>query len=98
METSDSASDVVVLEVGAGAAGVGVGKVLKDLNVPRPQVVDRHEIGASFARWPRGIRSISPSFTGNTFGLLDLTAVCLDTSPAYTLNTEHPTGDSTRST
>lgn len=92
MDENESITDWDVLVVGAGAAGVGVGKVLKDLQVPSFTVADRHEVGASFARWPREMRFISPSFTGNAFGLLDLNAVCLDTSPAYTLIAEHPTG------
>ena len=92
MAENESIADWDVLVIGAGAAGVGVGKVLKDLRVPRFAVLDRHEVGASFSRWPREMRFISPSFTGNSFGLLDLNAVCLDTSPAYTLTAEHPTG------
>lgn len=82
--------DVVI--VGAGAAGIGCGKVLLDLGVERFAILERHEIGASFARWPREMRFITPSFTGNAFGLLDLNAVALDTSPAYTLQREHPSG------
>jgi putative flavoprotein involved in K+ transport len=82
--------DVVI--VGAGAAGVGMGAVLQELGVPRWTILERHEIGASFLRWPAEMRFISPSFTSNGFGLLDLNAVTLATSPAYTLHEEHPTG------
>jgi len=39
------------------------------------------------------MRFISPSFTGNAFGLLDLNAVTYTTSPAYSLQSEHPTGE-----
>jgi cation diffusion facilitator CzcD-associated flavoprotein CzcO len=82
--------DVVI--VGAGAAGVGFGVVLHDLGVERFIILERHEIGASFARWPEEMRFITPSFTSNYFGMLDLNAVALDTSPAFTLNREHPRG------
>ena len=82
--------DVVI--VGAGASGVGISHVLKTLGIERFAMLERHEVGASFLRWPREMRFISPSFTGNAFGLLDLNAVTLETSPAYTLETEHPSG------
>lgn len=82
--------DVVV--VGAGAAGVGIGIVLRELGVERFTLLERTEIGASFARWPAEMRFITPSFPSNGFRLLDLNAVALDTSPATGLQTEHPSG------
>lgn len=82
-----------VLVVGAGAAGIGTAIVLKDLGVPNVLVVDRHEIGASFKRWPKGMRFITPSFNSNNFGTLDLNSIALHTSPAYSMRTEHPTGE-----
>jgi thioredoxin reductase len=82
--------DVVI--VGAGAAGIGCGVVLRDLGLERFVILERHEVGASFARWPDEMRFITPSFTSNFFGMLDLNAVALDTSPAFTLNREHPSG------
>jgi putative flavoprotein involved in K+ transport len=81
-----------VLIVGAGAAGVGMGVVLQDLGVSNFTILERHEVAASFLRWPAEMRFISPSFTSNGFGLLDLNAVTLNTSPAHTLREEHPTG------
>ncbi|RIK32926.1 MAG: monooxygenase [Chloroflexi bacterium] len=81
-----------VLIVGAGAAGVGMGVVLLDLGVGNFTIVERYEVGASFLRWPAEMRFISPSFTSNGFGLLDLNAVTINTSPAHTLREEHPTG------
>ena len=38
------------------------------------------------------MRFITPSFNSNQFGVLDLNAVCLFTSPAFTVGVEHPTG------
>jgi putative flavoprotein involved in K+ transport len=82
--------DVVI--VGAGASGIGMAQVLTALGLERFLVVDRHEIGASFRRWPSEMRFITPSFTGNAFGQVDLNAITYNTSPAYTLDEEHPTG------
>lgn len=82
--------DVVI--VGAGAAGIGCGVVLQDLGIKRFAILERHEVGASFRRWPNETRLLTPSFTINGFGVLDLNAVALRTSPAYSLHTEHPTG------
>ena len=81
------------LIVGGGAAGIGMGCVLKDLNVEKFCVLDRGDIGASFLMWPDGTRMITPSFTSNAYGMLDLNAIALQTSPAYSLGTEHPTGE-----
>lgn len=81
--------DVII--VGAGAAGLGCAKVLADLGIEH-LVVDRYGVGASFRRWPEGMRFITPSFTSNQFGLLDLNAIALNTSPAYSLRREHPSG------
>ncbi|GIW11228.1 MAG: monooxygenase [Dehalococcoidia bacterium] len=85
----DQSYDVVI--VGAGPAGLGCARVLQELAIDHV-VVERHEIGASFRRWPEGMRMITPSFPSNQFGLLDLNACVLNTSPAYSLQREHPTG------
>jgi len=84
------AYDVVV--VGAGAAGVGIGVALQDLGLEDYALLERLRVGASFALWPEEMRFISPSFTSNPFGLPDLNAVTLSTSPALTLGKEHPSG------
>jgi putative flavoprotein involved in K+ transport len=80
-----------VLIIGAGPAGVGLAAALRRIDV-EPILLDRHGVGASFRRWPEGMRLITPSFTGNQFGLVDLNAVSPDTSPALSLLEEHPTG------
>ena len=80
--------------VGAGAAGLGCAAALKEFGVVNDDIIimDRHEVGASFRRWPEEMRFITPSFTSNAFGLLDLNAIVPGTSPAYTLDREHPSG------
>jgi thioredoxin reductase len=83
-------TDVTV--VGAGAAGIGVGVALSKLDLD-VRILDRTEIGASFRQWPDEMRFITPSFPSNSFGLTDLNAVTPDTSPAFTLDREHPSGD-----
>ena len=83
--------DVII--VGAGAAGIGVGLVLQALGINNFKIIERDQIGASFRRWPREMRFISPSFNGNPFGLMDLNSIALQTSPAYTLDAEHPSGE-----
>lgn len=80
------------LVIGGGPAGIGVGSVLKDLNVEKYCILERGRIGASFQMWPREMRMITPSFTSNAYGMTDLNSVVLNTSPAYTLGTEHPSG------
>ena len=78
--------------VGAGPAGLGCAAALKEFGVDDIIVLDRHKVGASFQRWPQEMRLITPSFTSNAFGLLDLNAIVPGTSPAYTLDREHPSG------
>ena len=77
--------------VGAGAAGIGVARALQEINVPTV-ILERHEIGGSFRRWPHEMRLITPSFPSNSFGTLDLNSIAIGTSPAFTLECEHPTG------
>ncbi len=78
--------------VGAGPAGLGCAAALREFGIDDVIVLDRHEIGASFRRWPQEMRFITPSFTSNAFGFLDLNAIVPGTSPAYTLGREHPSG------
>jgi len=81
-----------VIIVGAGAAGVGMAAALKDFGIHDFVMLDRHEVGASFARWPEEMRLITPSFNTTPFGILDLNAVALSTSVANFLGEEHPKG------
>ena len=91
MKNGTRSFDVVI--VGAGAAGLGLGVTLRHLGIENFAILDRAAVGASFLRWPRQTRFITPSFASNQFGLLDLNAVCLETSPAYSIGVEHPSGE-----
>ena len=83
---------VDVALVGAGADGVGFGVVLRDLDLDRFAILERDEVEASFEQWPEQMRFITPSFMGEAFGRLDLNSIALETSPAYALQHEHPSG------
>ncbi|KAH8061715.1 pyridine nucleotide-disulfide oxidoreductase [Aureococcus anophagefferens] len=88
-------ADVVV--VGAGASGVGTAVSLTrafGLDPARVRLVDRGDaVGASFRAWPAEMRFISPSFNQQGWtNSFDLNAVAQDTSPAYALHTQHPSG------
>jgi thioredoxin reductase len=83
--------DVVV--VGGGAAGVGVGVALQDAGIENFVILERFMVGTSFALWPEETRFITPSFPTNSIGMLDINAISLGSSPAYTLSVEHPTGE-----
>ncbi|NET11677.1 MAG: NAD(P)-binding domain-containing protein [Okeania sp. SIO1H6] len=90
MNKTNDRFEVVI--VGAGAAGIGCGVVLKDLGIENFVILERHQIGASFSRWPEEMGFITPSFPSHGFGLLDLNAVVLNTSPALSFRKEHLSG------
>ncbi|MBD90159.1 MAG: monooxygenase [Deltaproteobacteria bacterium] len=75
-----------------GAAGVGISVALMDAGIENFVALERHEIGASFIRWPAEMRFITPSFPTNSVGMLDINSVVIGTSPAFALQVEHPTG------
>ncbi|NJK48037.1 NAD(P)-binding domain-containing protein [Candidatus Gracilibacteria bacterium] len=82
--------DVVI--VGAGAAGIGCGVVLRDLGITNYVILERDRVGASFLNWPAEMCFITPSFPSHGFGLLDLNAITLKSSPALMVQREHLTG------
>jgi len=84
--------DLDVAVVGAGPAGLGVATTLSLLGVERLAVLERDQIGATFRRWPRETRLLTPSFPANGFGLPDLNAVTANTSPALHAGREHLSG------
>ena len=94
--THPHALDVVV--VGAGCSGVGVGFALTQvfgLAADRVLLVDRGAgVGETFRRWPKEMRFISPSFNQQGWTeSFDLNSIAYNTSPAFMLHAEHPTGD-----
>ena len=89
-KNSERVYDVVV--VGAGAAGVGVAVTLNHAGIENFLVLERHTVAASFASWPAETRFITPSYATNSIGMLDLNSIAMGTSPAYSLEVEHPTG------
>ncbi|MDX1962626.1 MAG: NAD(P)/FAD-dependent oxidoreductase [Pirellulales bacterium] len=82
--------DVII--VGAGAAGIGLGVILRELRIANFLILERYQVGGSFLRWPREMRLITPSFPSNSIGMLDLNSIAIGTSPGYSLGTEHSTG------
>ena len=89
-KANESTYDVIV--VGAGAAGIGVGITLQHVGIEKYVIVDRANVGASFAAWPAETRFITPSFPSNSIGMLDLNSIAIGVSPAYNMRVEHPTG------
>ncbi|MDA8018923.1 MAG: NAD(P)-binding domain-containing protein [Thermoanaerobaculia bacterium] len=88
--TLDHRFDAII--VGGGAAGVGVGVALRHAGIENFLVLERQQVGASFASWPAETRFITPSFPTNSIGMLDLNSIAIGTSPAFTMEVEHPTG------
>ena len=82
--------DVVI--VGAGPAGLGVAVALLDAGIENILVLERDQVGSSFAQWPKETRFITPSFPSNSIGMLDLNSIAIGISPAYNMRVEHPTG------
>ena len=82
--------DVVI--IGAGPAGIGMSSMLKDFGIKKMLVVEKGKVGQTFDMWPEEMRFITPSFTTNFWGQMDLNSIATGTSPAFTLETEHPSG------
>ena len=91
-DTDSIARQYDVIVVGGGAAGVGVAIALAHAGIENFLVVDRNEIGSSFASWPEETRFITPSFPSNSIGMLDLNSIAVGVSPAFSMRVEHPTG------
>jgi len=90
-KNSEIVYDVMV--VGAGAAGVGAAVALKHAGIENFVISERHTVGASFTSWPAETCLITPSYPTNSIGMLDLNAIAIGTSPAFSLGVEHPTGE-----
>lgn len=83
--------DVIV--VGAGPAGIGTALACQAVKDMRVGVVEAGEIGESFSRWHHSQSMLTPSFTTNGYGAVDLNSVHPLTSPAHTLHTDYPSGE-----
>ena len=83
-----------VVIVGAGPAGLGCAVVLKQMGIKADQMLifDAKTIGSTFEAWPKEMRMITPSFPSNGYHQTDLNAITPDTSPAFSLGKEHPSG------
>ena len=90
-KTQNTKPEYDVLVIGAGAVGVGVAVALRHAGIENFGVIDRSTVGASFASSAE-TRFITPSFPTNSVGMLDLNSIALGTSPAYSLEVEHLTG------
>lgn len=83
-----------VVIVGAGPAGIGCAALLKQMGIQDSEmfVFEAKSIGNSFQSWPQEMKMITPSFPCNGFQQTDLNAITPDTSPAFSLGKEHPSG------
>jgi len=80
------------LVIGAGPAGIGTALALAAVEGLTFGVLERGRIGQTFLDWPVAQTFLTPSFTGNGFGATDLNAVHPETSPAFSLGVDYPTG------
>lgn len=78
--------------VGAGAAGIGMGVTLKDFGIDDFIILEKNIVGSSFLKWTSETRFLTPSFQSTQFGLLDLNATAINTSPAFSSGKEHLNG------
>ncbi|WP_130179034.1 NAD(P)/FAD-dependent oxidoreductase [Cryobacterium sp. SO1] len=90
MGENRSILDTVV--VGAGPAGVGTALALQAVEGLVHGVIERGQLGETFLQWPEQLTFLTPSFTGNGFGATDLNSVHPETSPAFSLGVDYPTG------
>lgn len=78
--------------IGAGPAGIGSALALGAVDGLDVLVLERGAVGQTFLDWPAEQTFLTPSFTGNGFGATDLNSVHPETSPAFTLGVDYPTG------
>lgn len=96
MEKNSSQSDQImrldVVVVGAGAAGIGISVMLVELGLESMLILEKGKVGDSFSKWPKEMKLITPSFTTNFYGQIDLNSIAAGTSPAYSTRKEHLSG------
>lgn len=83
---------VDALVIGAGPAGLGTALALQAVDGITYGVLEQATIGHTFEQWPDEMNLLTPSFTGNAFGAIDLNAIHPRTSPALLLQTDYPSG------
>ncbi|CAM1367058.1 NAD(P)/FAD-dependent oxidoreductase [Tenacibaculum xiamenense] len=81
-----------VIIVGAGPAGIGIASLLNKTDI-NYIILEKKEVGNSFSEWPETMEMITPSFPSNAFGQMDLNSICETTSPAFSFNKEHLSGN-----
>lgn len=81
-----------VLVIGAGPAGLGTALALAAVDDLDFAVVERGQIGQTFLDWPSEQQFLTPSFTSNGYGAIDLNAIHPNTSPAFSLGVDYPSG------
>jgi putative flavoprotein involved in K+ transport len=79
--------------VGAGPAGISTVCAMLESGLKDYAILEMGVIGNSFKNWAKETKLLTPSFTSNMFMQPDLNSVTPLTSPAYSMNTEHMTGD-----
>ncbi|WP_149360368.1 NAD(P)/FAD-dependent oxidoreductase [Lolliginicoccus suaedae] len=84
---------VDALVIGAGPAGLGTALALQAVDGITYGVLEQATIGHTFEQWPAAMNLLTPSFTGNAFGAIDLNAIHPRTSPALLLQTDYPSGE-----
>lgn len=75
----------------AGPAGIWIALKLAELWISY-LILEKDSIWASFKKWNSQTRFITPSFTGNAFGHVDLNSIDYDTSPGFFHMKEHLSG------
>ncbi|MCW4352665.1 NAD(P)-binding domain-containing protein [Hoyosella sp. YIM 151337] len=93
MSRTEASPTVDVLIAGGGPAGIGSALALQAVEGLTFGVLERGSVGQSYRDWPRWTRFLTPSFTGNAFGAIDINAVHPETSPALLLQTDYPSGE-----
>ncbi|WP_070972131.1 NAD(P)/FAD-dependent oxidoreductase [Vibrio sonorensis] len=80
--------------IGAGPSGLGCAALLKKMGIQEKDMIilDKNEVGSSFEAWPKQMKMITPSFPSNGYHQTDLNAITPDSSPAFSLGSEHPSG------
>jgi thioredoxin reductase len=86
--------EIKVAIIGAGPSGLGCAALLKQMGLTDKDmsVFEAKTVGSSFEAWPEEMRMITPSFPSNGYHQTDLNAITPDTSPAFSLGKEHPSG------